>query len=61
MLGYIFGSLPFSVWVTRPVKNADMRNAGSGHAITGELVIAYRFLIDWNGKYRELWLDQEKQ
>jgi len=30
-------------------------------AITGGLVIAYRFLIDWNRKYRELWLDREKQ
>ena len=61
MLGYIFGSLPFSVWVTRYVKNVDVRDAGSGHAITGGLVIAYRFLIDWNRKYRELWLDREKQ
>ena len=25
------------------------------------LVIAYRFLIDWNRKYRELWLDREKK
>lgn len=23
------------------------------------LVIAYRFLVDWNRKYRELWLDRE--
>jgi acyl phosphate:glycerol-3-phosphate acyltransferase len=30
-------------------------------AIAGGLVIAYRFLIDWNRKYRELWLDREKQ
>lgn len=25
------------------------------------LVIAVRFLIDWNRKYRELWLDREKK
>lgn len=25
------------------------------------LVIAYRFLIDWNRTYRELWLDREKK
>lgn len=25
------------------------------------LVIALRFLIDWNRKYRELWLDREKK
>jgi acyl phosphate:glycerol-3-phosphate acyltransferase len=30
-------------------------------ALTGGLVIAYRFLIDWNRKYRELWLDREKK
>ncbi len=26
----------------------------------GGLVIAFRFLIDWNRQYRELWLDREK-
>jgi glycerol-3-phosphate acyltransferase PlsY len=30
-------------------------------AIAGGLVIAFRFLIDWNRKYRELWLDRDKQ
>lgn len=34
LLGYILGSLPFSIWVTRLVKNVDVRNAGSGHATT---------------------------
>jgi len=29
-------------------------------ALAGGLVIAYRFLIDWNRQYRELWLDREK-
>jgi glycerol-3-phosphate acyltransferase PlsY len=29
-------------------------------ALAGGLVIAYRFLIDWNRKYRELWLDRER-
>ncbi len=29
-------------------------------ALSG-LVIAVRFTIDWNRKYRELWLDREKQ
>jgi len=28
--------------------------------VLGGLVIALRFLIDWNRKYRELWLDREK-
>jgi len=30
-------------------------------AVACGLVIAYRFIIDWNRKYRELWLDREKQ
>lgn len=34
LLGYIFGSLPFSIWVTRYVRNVDVRDAGSGHATT---------------------------
>lgn len=34
LLGYILGSLPFSIWVTRYVKNVDVRDAGSGHATT---------------------------
>jgi acyl phosphate:glycerol-3-phosphate acyltransferase len=32
--GYISGSLPFSVWVTRYARNVDVRDAGSGHATT---------------------------
>src|SRR5215211_2556957 len=34
VLGYLSGSLPFSIWVTRYVKNVDVRDAGSGHATT---------------------------
>jgi glycerol-3-phosphate acyltransferase PlsY len=34
LLGYFFGSLPFSIWVTRLVKNVDVRDSGSGHATT---------------------------
>jgi acyl phosphate:glycerol-3-phosphate acyltransferase len=30
-------------------------------AVAGGLVIAFRFIIDWNRKYHELWLDREKQ
>jgi hypothetical protein len=30
-------------------------------AVACGLVIAFRFLIDWNRQYRELWLDREKQ
>ena len=34
VFGYLSGSLPFSIWVTRFVKNVDVRDAGSGHATT---------------------------
>jgi glycerol-3-phosphate acyltransferase PlsY len=34
VLGYVLGSLPFSIWVTRLVKGVDVRDAGSGHATT---------------------------
>ena len=34
LLGYLSGSLPFSVWVMRAAKGVDVRNAGSGHATT---------------------------
>ena len=34
LLGYLSGSLPFSVWVTRFAKGVDVRDAGSGHATT---------------------------
>ena len=30
-------------------------------ALAGGLVIAFRFLADWNRQYRQLWLDMEKQ
>lgn len=32
MLGYLFGSLPFSIWITRYAKGVDVRDGGSGHA-----------------------------
>jgi len=34
LLGYLSGSLPFSIWITRSVKHVDVREAGSGHATT---------------------------
>ncbi|MCQ3938284.1 MAG: acyl-phosphate glycerol 3-phosphate acyltransferase [Chloroflexi bacterium] len=34
LLGYLLGSLPFSIWITRLVKGVDVRDAGSGHATT---------------------------
>lgn len=34
ILGYLSGSLPFSVWIIRLAKDIDVRDAGSGHATT---------------------------
>ncbi|MDZ7844594.1 MAG: glycerol-3-phosphate acyltransferase [Anaerolineales bacterium] len=33
-LGYLAGSLPFSLWVSRLVGGIDIREGGSGHATT---------------------------
>ncbi len=34
VLGYLAGSLPFALWVTRYVKGVDIRDRGSGHVTT---------------------------
>jgi glycerol-3-phosphate acyltransferase PlsY len=34
VLGYLLGSLPFSIWITRFAKGVDVRDSGSGHATT---------------------------
>jgi len=34
LVGYLSGSLPFAVWITRAVKGVDVREAGSKHATT---------------------------
>jgi len=34
ILGYLSGSLPFSIWVTRFARGVDVRDSGSGHATT---------------------------
>ncbi len=34
LLGYLSGSLPFSIWITRLFKGIDVRDSGSGHATT---------------------------
>ena len=38
ILGYLSGSLPFAIWITRYVKNVDVRDTGSGHAGTTNAV-----------------------
>ena len=34
LLGYLCGSIPSAVWITRLVKGVDVRTVGSGHATT---------------------------
>ncbi|MBT3321633.1 MAG: glycerol-3-phosphate acyltransferase [Anaerolineae bacterium] len=34
LFGYLSGSLPFGLWITRLVKNIDIRDGGSGHVGT---------------------------
>lgn len=34
LLGYLFGSLTPSIWITRLFKGVDVRDSGSGHAST---------------------------
>ena len=46
--------LPPVVWL------AGIRGAGFWVAVAAGAVVAVRFLVDWNRKYRELWLDREK-
>ena len=38
----------------------NIRDTAFWVALGAGLVIAVRFLIDWNRRYRELWLDREK-
>ena len=34
VIGYLLGSLPFALWITRLAKGTDIRDAGSGHVTT---------------------------
>jgi acyl phosphate:glycerol-3-phosphate acyltransferase len=63
LLGYLCGSLPFAVWITRLVKGVDVRAAGSGHATTtntirkaGFLPGALVFVLDVAKGFGPTWL-----
>jgi acyl phosphate:glycerol-3-phosphate acyltransferase len=63
LLGYLCGSLPFAVWITRLVKGVDVRAAGSGHATTtntirqaGLLPGAAVFILDVAKGFTPTWL-----
>jgi len=63
LLGYLSGSLPFAIWITRLVKGVDVRDAGSGHATTtntirqaGFLPGALVFILDVSKGFIPTWL-----
>ena len=62
-LGYLSGSLPFAVWITRLVKGVDVRAAGSSHATAtntirqaGFLPGALVFVLDVAKGFGPTWL-----
>jgi glycerol-3-phosphate acyltransferase PlsY len=66
LLGYLCGSLPFAVWITRLVKGVDVRDSGSGHATAtntirqaGFLAGALVFVLDVAKGYLPTWLALE--
>ena len=63
LLGYLCGSLPFAIWITRLVKGVDVREAGSGHATAtntirqaGFLPGALVFILDVAKGFAPTWL-----
>jgi glycerol-3-phosphate acyltransferase PlsY len=63
LLGYLSGSLPFAIWITRLVKGVDVRDAGSGHATStntirqaGFLPGALVFILDVAKGFLPTWL-----
>ncbi len=63
LFGYLCGSLPFAVWITRLVKGVDVRLAGSGHATAtntirqaGFLPGALVFILDVAKGFIPTWL-----
>ena len=63
LFGYLCGSLPFALWITRLVKGVDVRAAGSGHATAtntirqaGLLPGALVFILDVAKGFTPTWL-----
>jgi glycerol-3-phosphate acyltransferase PlsY len=62
-LGYLLGSLPFALWITRLVKGIDVRDGGSGHVTTtntirqaGWIPGVCVFLLDFGKGFLAVWL-----
>jgi glycerol-3-phosphate acyltransferase PlsY len=63
LIAYLLGSLPFALWITRLVKNVDVRDVGSGHATTTNTVRQAGFgagavvlLLDLSKGFLPVWL-----
>jgi glycerol-3-phosphate acyltransferase PlsY len=63
LLGYLLGSLPFALWITRLVKGIDVRDGGSGHVTTtntirqaGWMAGAAVFVLDFGKGFLAVWL-----
>jgi len=63
LFGYLSGSLPFSIWITRLLKGVDVRDSGSGHATTTNTIRqagfgagALVFLLDVSKGFIPAWL-----
>ncbi len=56
VFAYLIGSLPFSIWVTRLLKNVDIRDGGSGHATTTNTIRQ----VGWGAGILVLTLDLAK-
>jgi glycerol-3-phosphate acyltransferase PlsY len=63
LLGYLFGSLTPSIWITRLLKGVDVRDFGSGHATTTNTIRqagfgpgALVFIVDVAKGFLPTWL-----
>ena len=65
LFGYLSGSLPFALWITRLVKGIDVRDGGSGHITTtntirqaGWIPGVAVFLLDFSKGFVPVYLAQ---
>ena len=63
ILAYLSGSLPFGLWITRLVKNVDIRDGGSGHVGTTNTIRQAGFapgaavlILDFAKGFLPMWL-----
>lgn len=65
LLGYLLGSIPSALWITRLVKGIDVRDGGSGHVTTtntirqaGWIPGMLVFIMDFGKGFLAVWLAQ---